>query len=218
MPDEPVETTPPEDPRRRERGWLTWLALALLLLVILLLLRDYLGRRGTSAEVGVIKTSSSQIPTRPAERQVELEGASEDTTERPVSGVPDVVGLMTSDALSTLDRAGYIGSVTKIYSDDRPIGVVFEQVPAAGASADPGSTVQILVSDGSQPPASVKLPNLVGLKKATAVDRVESLGLDPKVMVQPRRDGSGRVFQQSPAPGKKVARGSKVFLLVTIPW
>ncbi len=78
-------------------------------------------------------------------------------------------------------------------------------MPAGGAVVDPGTTVRVLVSAGSQPTASVKVPNLVGLKKSRAVDRIEAAGLDPKVMTQPRPSGNGVVFQQSPNPGTMVA-------------
>ncbi len=214
MPDEPVEIASPEEQRRRDLRWLTWLALAVLLLVVLWLLRDYLVRSSSTADVGTVTTTSSEIPVTSATVEYESEEATEAAEERSSVGVPDVVGLMTSDAVGTLNRAGYEAAVTKVFSDTKPTGVVFEQVPAAGGAADQGSTVRVLVSGGEQPPRSVRVPNVVGMKKNAAVSKLDGLGLDPKVMVQPRYKNVGRVFEQSPAPGTKVVSGSKVFVLV----
>jgi len=199
MPEEPTENQPPETQSRNDRSWLLWIALA--------------GNASKSADVvSVTRSSGVATPARPVDipEPEELEAVEE---ERPAS-VPDVVGLMKSDAVGTLGSAGYNTSVTTVYSASKPRGVVFEQVPAGGASVDPGTTVRLLVSSGSQPTASAKVPSLVGLKRSRAVDRVEAAGLDPKVITQPRPSGNGVVFQQSPNSGSMVLEGSKVFIFV----
>ncbi len=171
MPEEPTENQSPEEQSGQDRGWLLWVALVILLLVVLWLLWDYLGNASKQSAdvVSITRSSGAATPARPVAvpEPEELEIVEE---EEPAS-VPDVVGLMKSDAVGTLGSAGYNTSVTKLYSASKPRGVVFEQVPAGGSVVDPGTTVRVLVSAGSQPIASVKVPNLVGLKKSSAVDQ-----------------------------------------------
>jgi len=197
-----------------DRRWMLWLALLIVLLVALWLLRDYFARSDAELDDGQTITTSSQLPIAPAVPEPEVSESREELEDRVAVGVPDVVGLMTSDAVGTLDRAGYSAEVTKVFSTDRARGVVFEQVPSAGSLVEAGSTVRLLVSDGSGSADSVTVPDFIGMKRSAAVDKAEASGLDPKVMVQQRPDGEGRVFQQSPEAGTALARGTKVFLLV----
>jgi len=214
MPEEPTDSQSPEAQGRDDRGWLLWVALAILLLVVAWLLWDYLSRSASTDDTVIVKTTAAQLPVVRPDVEYETADSLDDEEEPTSPGVPDVVGLMTSDAVGTLERAGYNPRVTKVYSATKPRGVVFEQVPAGGATADLGTEVSVLVSNGSQPSASVKVPKLVGLKKATALDRIEAAGLDARVMTQPRYEGAGKVLEQSPSPGTMVESGSKVFILV----
>ena len=214
MPEEPTESQSPETQGRKDRGWLLWVALAILLLVVVWLLWDYLSRAGSTGDVVTVKTTAAQLPVVRPDIEYEATDSLDDEEEPTSPGVPDVVGLMTSDAVGTLERAGYDPRVTKVYSASKPRGVVFEQLPAGGATAEPGTEVSVLVSNGAQPAASAKVPKLVGLKKAVALDRIQAAGLDARVMVQPRYTGVGKVLEQSPAPGTMVEGGSKVFILV----
>jgi beta-lactam-binding protein with PASTA domain len=54
------------------------------------------------------------------------------------------------------------------------------------------------------PAGSVAVPALAGLPMRAAIRRLEELDLAPEP------SGSGRVVGQTPAPGKVVARGSRV--------
>jgi serine/threonine-protein kinase len=217
MADEPTEDIQSAEQDRRDRSWLLWLAMAIVLLVIAWLVWDYLSRStSTTTEAVRIEVTPAQMPAVRPEVDYEVSDGAEDEDESVSTGVPDVVGLMKSDAVGTLQSAGYVASVTTVYSDTKPRGVVFEQVPRAGDAADPGTTVRVLVSGGSQPTATVKVPDLIGLKKSSAVDRIEAAGLDARVLTQFSTSPRGRVFQQSPNPGTSVPRGSKVFVLVSL--
>ncbi len=62
--------------------------------------------------------------------------------------VPDLVGMTQSAAEAALTSADLvIGGVTEAYNNS-PAGNVYSQVPSAGSSAAPGSTVDIAVSLG----------------------------------------------------------------------
>ncbi|MBN2205709.1 MAG: PASTA domain-containing protein [Thermoleophilia bacterium] len=66
--------------------------------------------------------------------------------------VPDVTGASQDAASQTLLAAGFVVVVTESASDEVPVGFVVVQRPVAGATAAPGSAVDIVVSTG--PPSS----------------------------------------------------------------
>lgn len=66
--------------------------------------------------------------------------------------VPDVVGLMQTDAEAAIIAAGLtVGSITEMYND-LPAGTVISQLPFAGTSVAPGTAVDLVVSLGPEPP------------------------------------------------------------------
>ncbi|MBQ1598562.1 MAG: Stk1 family PASTA domain-containing Ser/Thr kinase [Lachnospiraceae bacterium] len=65
--------------------------------------------------------------------------------------VPSVVGKSESAAKSTLENAGLkVGDVSEVNSDTVPKGQVVSTDPAAGRSVDRGTTVNLVISSGSQ--------------------------------------------------------------------
>jgi len=70
--------------------------------------------------------------------------------------VPDVVGLTLTDATQVLDTAGFESNDEKQTSADVAAGVVISQSPSAGAVAQTGSDVALVVSSG--PPAEKTEP------------------------------------------------------------
>jgi hypothetical protein len=66
--------------------------------------------------------------------------------------VPNVVGQTQSAAQSLLTSAGLVlGTITQAYSSTVPAGRVISQNPAAGATAEVGSTVNLTISQGPAP-------------------------------------------------------------------
>ena len=65
----------------------------------------------------------------------------------PVS-VPLIDGLTADAAATALNGAGLVGVSSSVFSDAVPLGQVFGQSPAAGASVAPGSNVSYVVSLG----------------------------------------------------------------------
>lgn len=66
--------------------------------------------------------------------------------------VPDVVGMIVYDGAAKLEGLGL--AVQPFYDTEtnQPQGTILEQLPAAGSEVAAGSTVQITVSVGPQPP------------------------------------------------------------------
>ena len=76
-----------------------------------------------------------------------------------------------------------------------------------------GSAVALLVSSG---PASVVVPNVVGLREGSAVAALREAGLTSTVTrVESGTVPKGKVISQNPAAGVRVAAGSAVALLVS---
>jgi serine/threonine-protein kinase len=128
--------------------------------------------------------------------------------------VPDVTGLTLDAATARLDRDGLRISVTRAYSDSVPMGRIVSQSPAAGQRAGEGDVVSVVLSLGRSAKGTAIVPSVVGLTKAQAESRIRAAGLDPRPMWQPKSDQVGRVYQQSPDPGKRLPEDDFVFILI----
>lgn len=141
-------------------------------------------------------------------------------TRSDTKAVPAVEGLALNDAVARVQDDGFKADIVS-QANEAPQGTVFHQSPAAGAEADEGSTVQLLSSKG---PATVAVPNAVGVTEAEARDRVAAAGLRASVFKVFSEESEGNVVAQSPDAGTKAADGSSVRLnvskgsgLVTVP-
>jgi serine/threonine-protein kinase len=129
-----------------------------------------------------------------------------------LAAVPVVVGAQRSLAVQQIRGRGFTPSVEEVGSST-PAGEVIRQSPSAGSQLPPGSTVSIVVSKGEEKATS---PNVIGKLRAEAVEAVRAAGLEPNVSEQETEVPSqaGRVTDQFPPPGAKLAPGSPVTLVV----
>jgi len=204
------ESQNPED--RRRATWLPWVVLAIVLLLVFWLLRGYSSEADNEPRAVVVKTVT--IKPAPIKTPDGVDGqpvGAENTRE---SVVPNVVGLFESEAADALEDDGFRISVTRLTSTSEPIGVVFEQTPAAYEPAEPGDAVAVLVSLGPETTEMTTAPDMVGLSTEAAKQEATSRGLLPRVMMQPKPESKGRVYEQQPAPGTQIKVGEKVFILV----
>jgi beta-lactam-binding protein with PASTA domain len=127
--------------------------------------------------------------------------------------VPDVVGESREEASDTLRDAGLEVSVERRESDEEEPGTVLEQSPAAGEEVDRGSRVTLTVAEE---PAEVEVPAVVDQEVEEAFAALEEAGLRPRqrerAVASPDEDGV--VLEQTPAPGERRSRGSRVTLVV----
>ncbi|MCL6106773.1 MAG: Stk1 family PASTA domain-containing Ser/Thr kinase [Actinobacteria bacterium] len=132
--------------------------------------------------------------------------------------VPDVSGLNVSDAAARLHQAGLgLGTATQQFSDTVPSGEIISQDPAAGSAAKTGSSVDVVVSKGPQPPAQVTVPDVTGETKSQAAATLSAAGLTlGNVTSQTTTTVSpGEVVSQNPAAGTKADQGSAVDIVVS---
>ena len=107
-----------------------------------------------------------------------------------------------------------LGAVTTAPSNAVPAGSVISQNPAGGASVAPGSAVALVVSTG---PASVVVPDVVGLTQAAAFTAINGVGLvvGSVTTASSNTIPTGSVISQNPVGGVSVALGSAVNIVVS---
>src|SRR5262249_4350117 len=130
------------------------------------------------AAAGTVATINNPSPTSDRWNAAAVEilvGVATTTPPPPPVTVPNVVGLTQAAASTALVNAGLVvGTVTQQSSTTVPAGSVISQLPAAGAQADSGSAVDLVVSSG---PPQVAVPNVVGLTQTAATTAITNAGL-----------------------------------------
>ncbi|MEO0576492.1 MAG: PASTA domain-containing protein [Pseudomonadota bacterium] len=129
--------------------------------------------------------------------------------------VPDVVGMTQAAATSDITNAGLVvGTVTQQTSAGVPDGSVISQNPTSGTTVNEGSSVDLVISSG---PASVVVPDVVGMTQAAASSDITNAGLVVGTVTQQASASvpDGSVISQNPAGGASVADGSSVDLVVS---
>jgi len=210
-----VEAADEERRDRRKSPW-PWIALVILILIILWLIWLYLGgmgagRRGLSGVSTTTDVSApSQIPPGPP---------SAPATPNPVGPtVPDVIGMSKQDAIAVIQGAGYEALVSELYGMTHPANTVFHQNPSGGSMLKEGGTVVIQVQQRRKAVTMYTMPDLRGLKQATAVGRLAAMGISPTLSYAPVRGKMkvGTVNSQWPLAGHSVARGGEAQLEIFV--
>lgn len=129
--------------------------------------------------------------------------------------LPEINGLTKDDAAAALAAVGLkISDGPAAFDDTVAPGIVLSwSVPAqpllkAGATVTPGTTVEVIVSQG---PAPRVVPNLVGLSLADATAALQQLGLVAAQSPDVFSDlPVGAVISQDPPADSSVPRGTTV--------
>jgi len=123
----------------------------------------------------------------------------------PIS-VPKVIGKPVDQATQILQALGLQVTTRKAFNDKVPIGQVISSDPAAGKTVHKGDTVNLVVSQG---PHLYAIPNVVGMKIADAIKKIEQAGFVAQP-VQAFPGGPGKVFRETPQG--KAAKGTTIRL------
>jgi serine/threonine protein kinase len=130
------------------------------------------------------------------------------------AAVPDVAGQQLADAMIAVQQAGFIAYPKNSESDTVAKDLVIGTNPPAFTEADPGTTVEVLVSVG---PTAFPVPPLRGETEATAVELIKENGFvagtidrvpDPTIP-------KGQVIDQDPPAGQKNPPGTVVNITVS---
>ena len=124
--------------------------------------------------------------------------------------IPSFNGFSYGEAKKVLEDKGL--KVKKAEEDSSlPKDQVINSNPPAGEVVDFGSTVTLKVSKGQS-----TVPNVVGLTKAQAIDRLEDAGLNVDVVEDPASlSPEGQVDAQDKPEGTAVAPGTTVTITVS---
>ncbi|HWC43103.1 MAG TPA: PASTA domain-containing protein [Actinomycetota bacterium] len=131
------------------------------------------------------------------------------STGRPPVGVPDVRGRSVEEAQAILGAAHLQARPQQVFDDNVPKGRAAGTEPGGGSTVAWGSTVVLKVSKG---PDLVEVPQVVGLSKKEAAQRLREAGLKARFLLPV----GSRVVEQSPAAGEQAKRGSDVRLLLNL--
>lgn len=128
--------------------------------------------------------------------------------------MPTVEGLPLNTVMQILANSGLKpGPTERAYSDTVDKGMVVTSVPGAGVKVEVGSQVKLVVSRG---PDVVEVPRIAGLRYQVAFKRVAEHGFKVGTVsyVFDEDHSNGVVLRQSPAPGKKVDKGTPISLVI----
>ena len=164
-------------------------------------------------EAGEIK-SHTPGPDETVEKHTTIEVILSTGEEAETVAVPDVVNKEESQAEQMLRDAGL--KVTKgeaQYSSDVEEGYVISCNPDVGTEVDEGSSVEIIVSLGTQP---ATVPKLTEGSAADAEAALKAAGLVGSATEEYSDDvAEGIVISQSIDPGTEVSRGTTVSYVVS---
>ena len=133
----------------------------------------------------------------------------------PLTTVPNVVGMSTTQAASTIIAANLvIGTTSQQYSTTVSTGCVISQSPVAGSSITEGTQVNLVVSLGPPP---VTVPNVVGMTQSAATSAITAVGLIVGTVTSQSSNtvSSGNVISESPVAGTSIPQASAVNLVVS---
>jgi len=129
-----------------------------------------------------------------------------------IVAVPDVAGLTLADATKRLEKAGFKVTTRDEFSNSVPKGKAIGSEPAAGTQLSAGQVVTVVVSRGTN---RVEVPDVTGLDDQAALAALQNAGLAGVLVQRDSTEPEGTVLNQSPGPGKLVARGFQVTIFAS---
>ena len=127
--------------------------------------------------------------------------------------VPDVKGKQLALARQILEDGKLRVNVAETYDGNVPAGQVVSQDPDVGKTVKSDRLVTIYVSKGGE---SIDMPDLAGLTKSAATERIQKLGLVlGSVYEKDSPSEPGTVLSHDPTMGTKINRGQVIDLVVS---
>ncbi len=133
-------------------------------------------------------------------------------TEETVT-VPEVKGKQLALARQILEDNKLRVNVAETYDANVPAGQVVSQDPDVGKTVKSDRLVTIYVSKGGE---AIDMPDLAGLAKSAAIERLQKLGLNlGSVYEKDSSSEPGTVLSHDPTTGTKITRGQTIDLIVS---
>ena len=137
-----------------------------------------------------------------------------------ISEIPDVSGYTVSDAIKTLQDAGFVvlDEQRQEASETIPEGNVTKTTPAAGSNRKEGTEITLYVSLGD---VTVEIEDYVGKNYNEVKGKLEALNIkvyvESKDIPEDADDNDyeeGIIMEQSVEPGKKLSEGDSITLYI----
>lgn len=129
--------------------------------------------------------------------------------------VPYIVNHEREEAISMVQDAGFTYTLEQAPSDSITKGYVISTDPVAGAAADEGSEIKIIISTGPET-VMTKVPQLKGLSKESAIAKIESSNLSIGNISTAESDFvAGTVIDQNIAAGTEIEEHTKISITVS---
>ena len=127
--------------------------------------------------------------------------------------VPEVTGKQLALARQILEDGKLRVNVAETYDANVPAGQVVSQDPEKGKTVKSDRLVTIYVSKGGE---AIDMPDLAGLAKSAAIERIQKLGLNlGSVYEKDSAFEPGTVLSHDPTTGTKITRGQVIDLVVS---
>ena len=127
--------------------------------------------------------------------------------------VPDVKGKQLALARQILEDGKLRVNVAETYDANVPAGQVVSQDPDPGRNVKADRLVTIYVSKGGE---AIEMPDLVGLTKSAAIERLQKMGLNLGSTYEKESSSEpGTVVSHDPSVGTKIVRGQNIDLIVS---
>ncbi len=127
---------------------------------------------------------------------------------------PDFVGQTEADAQALADRDGVVLEIAYHETDEIEAGRVVQQLPEPETEVPAGTTVQVTVSTQVE---TVVVPDVHGIKEATAILQLEDSGLFAGARsTAPDTLPEGYVISTDPRAGSSTTRGTPVDYVVSL--
>ena len=129
--------------------------------------------------------------------------------------VPDIVNREREEAISMIQDAGFSYTLEQAPSDSVTKGYVISTDPVAGAAAEEGSEIKIIISTGPQV-VMTKVPQLKGLSKEAALSKIESCSLSIGTITSVESElDAGTVIEQNIAANTQVEEHTKISITIS---
>ncbi|MEY3407003.1 MAG: hypothetical protein RL038_64, partial [Actinomycetota bacterium] len=133
--------------------------------------------------------------------------------------IPNIIGLLEAKAKAALSSAGFENiSVKREYSENVGVGKVISVTPEVGVKKQTSTEIELVISDGPPP---VPVPQVVGLTKTAALEKLLNVGLVGEVVSSNKcpkgTDPRSRIVQQQlTAEGVLLPKGSTVEITIYV--
>ena len=127
--------------------------------------------------------------------------------------VPSLAGLRPKQVVNRLENRDLTAELEERASDTVEAGLAIRSVPGAGEVVERGEQIKVFISSG---PELVAVPNVTGLSREVAEDRISDAGLTPgQITEQESEEPENEVIAQDPGAGNEVEKGTTINLTVS---